>query len=547
LQAAVARNQDGLVRYLLDRNVDVQQEGGLYGFTIIAAAALSSLELVKLLLNVGADATVVDDTKWTALHHAAKRGAAEIVRCLLDHGAQVNSMTSERITAANLACRLGHKDVLSILIAEGADIALTDVDDVSPLQQALENGHQDLALELIDRLSFTTTTHLRWGPLQTAARAGYTSIIKKMIDKKVDVNMLDECDWTALQLAAALGDTEAVQTPIGAGADITLAHADTSPPLQIAAGNNHVAIIKLLAENGTDMNQLGDGGTTALIVAVSNSCQDALEALLDMGASMKCMYSHEQQSLFDIAIEEGQDIITKILIARGCVGPRGLTATAEQGVTTLSDMNQHQYLPILSYQDDTKGSADRLPIMTTPCPMCELNEALHVASARGSKSIVQILLARGASAKTQDINGRSALHYAVRHLKLDIADLLIEYGADPLAQDDIGSTPLDLAVCHGLRAAAFIRKHMDDLTLGIIRRPSLLEAINSNQTPRLSSQTIWNLISGPWTGNYKYLSWQEGEREAFSIEIPSVGMDESRPSTFLSEHEHDEIGDFQIP
>ncbi|CAN9259176.1 unnamed protein product [Alternaria alternata] len=409
-QAAVARNQDGVLRYLLDRNVDVQQEGGLYGFTIIAAATLSSLELVKLLLNSGADATVVDDMKWTALHHAAKRGAAEIVKCLLIHGAQVNSMTPEKITAANLACRLGHKDVLSISIAEGADLALVDVDGASPLQQALENGHQDLALELIDRLSFTTTTHLRWGPIQTAVRAGYSSIIKKMIDKEIDVNMLDECNRTAIQLAAALGDIDAVQTLIGAGADITLAHADTSPPLQIAAGNNHVAIIKLLAENGADVNQLDDDGTTALIVAVSNSCQDALEALLDMGASMQCMYSHGQQSLFDIAIEEGHDNITEILIARGCVRPRGLTAIAKQGVTTPIDVNQHQYLPMLSYRDDTKGLEDRLSIVTTPFPICELNEALHVASARGSKSIVQILLARGASAKTQDINGRSALH-----------------------------------------------------------------------------------------------------------------------------------------
>ncbi|CAN9291973.1 unnamed protein product [Alternaria alternata] len=331
-------------------------------------------------------------------------------------------MDPERITAADLACRLGHKDVPSILIAEGVDLDLVDVDGIS-LQQALENGHQGLALELIDLFPFKITTYLRWGPLQTS-------------------------------LAAALGDTDAVQTLIGAGADITLAHADTSPPLQISAGNNHVAIIKPFAENGADVNQLDDGGITALIVAVSNSCRDALEALLDMGASMQ-------------------------------------------------------------------------------------------SSARGSKSIMQILLARGASAKTRDVHGRSALHYAVRHLKLDIADLLIEYGADPLAQDDIGSTPLDLAVCHGIRAADFIRKHMDDLTLGIIRRPSLLEAINSNQTPRLSSQTMRNLISGLWTEHYEYSGWQEGEKETFSIEIHSVGMDESRPSTFLSELEHDEIGDFQ--
>jgi ankyrin repeat protein len=187
----VARYRDGVVRYLLDPNVNVLQEAGLYGLTIIAAAALSSLERVKLLLNSGADATVVDDMKWTAFPHAAKRGATETVRCLLNHGAQINSMTPERITAADLACRLGHRDVLSILIAEGVDLDLVDVDGISPLQQALENGHQGLALELIDHFSLTITTYLRWGPLQTSVRAEYTSIIKRMMIKYIDVNMLD--------------------------------------------------------------------------------------------------------------------------------------------------------------------------------------------------------------------------------------------------------------------------------------------------------------------------------------------------------------------
>lgn len=128
-------------------------------------------------------------------------------------------------------------------------------------------------------------------------------------------------NWTALQLAAALGDIVAAQTLIGAGADITLAHADTSPPLQIAAGNNRMAIITLLAGNGADVNQLDLSGTTASIVAVSNSCQDALGALLDMGASMQCMYSQGQQCRFDTGIEERQDNIRKVLFARGCVRP----------------------------------------------------------------------------------------------------------------------------------------------------------------------------------------------------------------------------------
>ena len=45
---------------------------------------------VQVLLGLGADVTVRDDTYRTPLHLASSRGLSEIVRLLIEHGTNVN-------------------------------------------------------------------------------------------------------------------------------------------------------------------------------------------------------------------------------------------------------------------------------------------------------------------------------------------------------------------------------------------------------------------------------------------------------------------------
>ncbi|KDQ13923.1 hypothetical protein BOTBODRAFT_80956, partial [Botryobasidium botryosum FD-172 SS1] len=73
--------------------------------------------------------------------------------------------------------------------------------------------------------------------------------------------------------------------------------------------------------------------------------------------------------------------------------------------------------------------------------------ALHYASGRGLISTVQLLLASGADSRARDIDGWTALHYAVESgdCSAEVILALLEAGADINARNLDGQTPLHRA------------------------------------------------------------------------------------------------------
>jgi ankyrin repeat protein len=67
----------------------------------------------------------------------------------------------------------------------------------------------------------------------------------------------------------------------------------------------------------------------------------------------------------------------------------------------------------------------------------------------GDAAAARQLLRQGASAKTVDADGTTALHWAVRGDEVELAKALIAAGAPPSAADRFGITPLSLAALNG--------------------------------------------------------------------------------------------------
>jgi ankyrin repeat protein len=78
------------------------------------------------------------------------------------------------------------------------------------------------------------------------------------------------------------------------------------------------------------------------------------------------------------------------------------------------------------------------------------------AAMKGNKEAVRSLLQRQANVNAPQIDGTTALHWAVRSDDLETADLLIRAGANVSAANDEGATPLLLATTDG--NAAIIEK-----------------------------------------------------------------------------------------
>ena len=72
---------------------------------------------------------------------AASGGYSDIVKLLIDHGANVNAKSSVGNTALTYACCGGYEDVVKILLEAGADVEHQNENGHTPLMEAASCGH----------------------------------------------------------------------------------------------------------------------------------------------------------------------------------------------------------------------------------------------------------------------------------------------------------------------------------------------------------------------------------------------------------------------
>ena len=154
LLLAAAAADPNLVRALLEAGADPLLATEKNSTALMVAAGLSfkqdrstgqeyknALEIAKLLIEQGADVNVVGENGWTALHGAAYNGADEIVQLLLDNGAELDALDVFQQTPWSIAEGLigagidnfevkafgPHPSTAKLLLESGADRAVPKV------------------------------------------------------------------------------------------------------------------------------------------------------------------------------------------------------------------------------------------------------------------------------------------------------------------------------------------------------------------------------------------------------------------------------------
>jgi len=108
---------------------------------------------IKSLLANGINSKNKDG--WTALMYASRHGYTDIVKSLIEGGANLNLTEEDNWTALMLASRNGHADIVNALIEAGANLNLTTAeysfsDGWTALMMASRNGHADIVNALIE-------------------------------------------------------------------------------------------------------------------------------------------------------------------------------------------------------------------------------------------------------------------------------------------------------------------------------------------------------------------------------------------------------------
>jgi len=103
-------------------------------------------EMVRLLLESGADPNNANWLGVTYLHKAAWKGNLEFAQMLIDFGADLNAIDDEhRSTPLGWAAKYGHTEMVQYLLNKGANPSLpVDESWAQPLAWAIRRGHDDI-------------------------------------------------------------------------------------------------------------------------------------------------------------------------------------------------------------------------------------------------------------------------------------------------------------------------------------------------------------------------------------------------------------------
>lgn len=216
----------------------------------------------------------------TALIIASEIGNIEIVKLLLEYGADTDIQTENRVTALISAIANDHIEIVKLLLEYGADTNVQDEDGWVPLMSATEIGNIEIVKLLLEyRADINIKTKNGGTALIIASQNGYIEVVKLLLEHSADTNVQDENEVTPLMFASSNGYIEIVKLLLEYNVDTNVQGENGVTALMFASQNGYIEIVKLLLEHNVDTNIQAENGATALMLASKNGHIDLVKLL----------------------------------------------------------------------------------------------------------------------------------------------------------------------------------------------------------------------------------------------------------------------------
>ncbi|MFO0556629.1 MAG: ankyrin repeat domain-containing protein [Polyangiales bacterium] len=432
LSTAIQRSDLELVRALIERGANVRRVEH-YGTTMMHhAAETGSVELCELLLANGADATARDDWGSTAVHTAAKHPA--VLRMLLDRGFDGTS----GLVSTPLMTAVGAEQIESVqlLLARGASPNAADSYHGHTIFVAIEKGNVEIVRMLLDAGARTDVLAKQSGdtPLTAAAKTGNVEMVRMMLEKGADVLAKNRDGEDALAFLAARKELRREFASV-----LEKHGVDTSPPVIerlpdelvspspwfAAVYSGDLRKLRAMLAEGHAVDDRDPYGATALMYAVEAERYDLVQALLDASADPKAKDS-EGNSVSGYASFSPNAEIDALLEERAGEKLLSMDVLNERAGRSMLSGDARKMLE--------RGELKKLTSMLRekklrPFTTIGGRSLVNLAISIGDSDLLDFLLGLGLTVSFADLRGQLPLLAAVQSGETETAEMLLSKGA----------------------------------------------------------------------------------------------------------------------
>lgn len=238
LTQAVTKEDLSTVRQLIFEGASVNQANNIKHTPLQLASILGNIEIVRLLLDAGADpSTVCEDNGYTPLDVAAVLGNRKVVELLTKGRPQdLHRKNLMGETPLHLATEFGRLEVAKFLLEQRVNPDIINENENTPLHIAASKGHLDFIDLLLENKANPDLQRKLDGctPLHAAAFSGHLDVVNTLLDHGVNLNALDNTGNTPLHLAAYKGYKATAESLVTAGGDLDAMNHSGQTPAMLA-------------------------------------------------------------------------------------------------------------------------------------------------------------------------------------------------------------------------------------------------------------------------------------------------------------------------